>query len=1324
MAENMRKEKKSRTMVDAEPPRAASSDDDPEVRVRAKKRKAQDALGPRWSEKELEEFFKAYTDNKREKDWAKVAARCLQRTPEMVEALYNRNRTYLNNQSATEQGLVCLMTDYYFNLEASSGDEQGVSQNSRSSAQAPAEGGGAGGSGGGGASAVDDRMHALLHHVENERSHLGKGGAGDAPSAGHRDTGRAGTHTQDAGPQLAQRSPAGRRREAGARGGDARRPVATTQPPAASLHADKDMEEEGGVKEDGSRQGGQVVKRPRTRTPIATRKRTVSTRRGARAFTYLPDDGSRDDVNGDDHDHDREDSQVGGEDSRDGGGTEGGEDGASPSASWARSLARSNSHSLSAALLAAAEEGSLHDEDDVTGGRGGRQHLRTNGQGGHGGHGEDGRDLKSVWGGGGAAAVPTRARRPVGPSGMGSPTGGAAGGHVGPGRPPGGHVDGGKKELVSSRMAPWEKLGSSMAAKRQKLSRQLFSEKGSGSGLLDSLAAVAEDVLERGMGGASPPSPREAKWQPGRPRPPPLAPGAAKGPPRRKAQAGKVPAAPTSPSVPRRGAKPGAAPTSPRASPKQLVVRAGPKAHKLAPGAPNGATAIRSGPSKGDASAPGLSLDEQPKGGAGEEAGGWQESPQRKRSIPPKLRAKHKRAAEMERGEGGGHRGGMRRGAWRRGIRRVGRRRGPRRGMQGPGCAKTGTKAARPSRPRQVANAAAREARNPAWDAQTRLTHALSQKDFRNWCAREWFYPAIDAQWYLKNEFVDYLRHLELPNVTHLPRSVWGAIRGSLGRPRRFSQAFLDEERANLHMARESMRARLQQQQLGTGPREPYPLFVGQMVSVLRAGAREVAEGRIVAIRGTRVMVSLDRAGPQGEAVTEEVEDMDVMPTSSRAVAVRPGPSGAGREPPGPRTGPQHASDGGGGPGQTSSYFQIKANGSQESSLAVIENLQKSLSKKDELMAKLKKMNAEVEESKAIDPSGVVSETLRANNAGLLLELQKANREVEESLLTLRVRSKESSGGGSGSDAPGPSFSYRQSMRHSTLPSYIQTSGSGMAGSLVEAAVRAGDSSTWEELLVAAKQRARSLVASETAEMDRMRWMERPLVLPSAPHLLDRPGAIPVPAHFRPVPPPVPAAPSSVQAPGSAPAASSAVAAAASVGGGAGSGSTVEEGGLSSAAHVGSGAEAKQEEDGVDHTLASAPAGSAPASQGGAAATAGGPVGDAAGGEMVDEEEDDVDGGDEDDDDSPRMNDGMASHHMDKMRLADMIASCMATLLTIKNCSDNLLLAPEVASSLDQVMEWLRPHAPSNIHLFKEIEQLLITLKTQFLLNFESAVAI
>lgn len=158
-----------------------------------------------------------------------------------------------------------------------------------------------------------------------------------------------------------------------------------------------------------------------------------------------------------------------------------------------------------------------------------------------------------------------------------------------------------------------------------------------------------------------------------------------------------------------------------------------------------------------------------------------------------------------------------------------------------------------------------------------RLSHCLSSVKLRRWCAYEWFYSGIDLPWFEKNEFVEYLNHAHLGCVPRLTRAEWGVIRSSLGKPRRLSERFLQEEREKLEKYRESVRDIYNKMRSGDCDSVPVdlalPSYVGQKVIACHPTSREIHHGSILAVDQNRFRVQFDRP----ELGIEFVLDIDCM---------------------------------------------------------------------------------------------------------------------------------------------------------------------------------------------------------------------------------------------------------------------------------------------------------------------------------------------------------------------------------------------------------------------------------------------------------------
>ncbi|KAL5783706.1 hypothetical protein ACOSP7_008735 [Xanthoceras sorbifolium] len=161
-----------------------------------------------------------------------------------------------------------------------------------------------------------------------------------------------------------------------------------------------------------------------------------------------------------------------------------------------------------------------------------------------------------------------------------------------------------------------------------------------------------------------------------------------------------------------------------------------------------------------------------------------------------------------------------------------------------------------------------------------KLSCCLSSDLVRRWCTFEWFYSAIDYPWFANREFVGYLNHVGLGHIPRLTRVEWGVIRSSLGKPRRLSERFLQDEREKLQRYRESVRKHYAE--LRTGIREglprdlPRPLSVGQRVIAIHPKTRELHDGSVLTVDHDKCRVQFDRP----EIGVEFVMDIDCMPAN------------------------------------------------------------------------------------------------------------------------------------------------------------------------------------------------------------------------------------------------------------------------------------------------------------------------------------------------------------------------------------------------------------------------------------------------------------
>jgi hypothetical protein len=78
----------------------------------------------------------------------------------------------------------------------------------------------------------------------------------------------------------------------------------------------------------------------------------------------------------------------------------------------------------------------------------------------------------------------------------------------------------------------------------------------------------------------------------------------------------------------------------------------------------------------------------------------------------------------------------------------------------------------------------------------------------------EWFYSWIEKGFFLKNELNEIVDQLHLPHK--LTTMEWSLLRSAFGKPRRFSQKFVEEERIRLYRYREILRRLLKHRSRGS----------------------------------------------------------------------------------------------------------------------------------------------------------------------------------------------------------------------------------------------------------------------------------------------------------------------------------------------------------------------------------------------------------------------------------------------------------------------------------------------------------------------------
>ncbi|CAA0834815.1 Protein ALWAYS EARLY 3 [Striga hermonthica] len=330
-----------------------------------------------------------------------------------------------------------------------------------------------------------------------------------------------------------------------------------------------------------------------------------------------------------------------------------------------------------------------------------------------------------------------------------------------------------------------------------------------------------------------------------------------------------------------------------------------------------------------------------------------------------------------------------------------------------------------------------------------KLSSCLENPHLRRWCTYEWFYSAIDYPWFAKREFVEYLYHVGLGHMPRLTRVEWGVIRSSLGKPRRFSEQFLREEKQKLNQYRFSVRKHYSE--LRDGVREGLPtdlarpLSVGQRVIAIHPKTRELHDGSVLTVDHSRCRVQFHRR----ELGVEFVMDIDCMPLNPyenmpallgrQSIAVdnffenlsgmevneRPpefmklgpgdnvvnnnvisqlGPAGFLKH---TKVASANANSQSKNVSETSSYqqtsyFQIHA---KEADVRALTELTRALDRKDAVVMELRHLNDDVfENQKNGDSSLKESEPFKKHYAAVLIQLNEANDQVSSALYCLRQR--------------------------------------------------------------------------------------------------------------------------------------------------------------------------------------------------------------------------------------------------------------------------------------------------------------------------------
>ncbi|CAM6123269.1 unnamed protein product [Calypogeia fissa] len=581
------------------------------------------------------------------------------------------------------------------------------------------------------------------------------------------------------------------------------------------------------------------------------------------------------------------------------------------------------------------------------------------------------------------------------------------------------------------------------------------------------------------------------------------------------------------------------------------------------------------------------------------------------------------------------------------------------------------------------------------FNTKARLIHCLSPK-VRRWCMYEWFYSAIDLPWFAHNEFVEYLNHAGLGHVPRLTRVEWGVIRSSLGKPRRLSKSFLQEEREKLAKYRENVRTHYQELRNGVRDGLPLdlarPLTVGQRVIAKHPKTGQIHDGSILTVDRSRCRVQFDRTDLGVEFVMDidamPVHPLDNMPEIMRRkrtvldavdrqqedskldmksrVAISAG--GAARaalnerlERPGSmpelaaispiflnnliKTAQANSVDAVRFAKAASSEavavtqqalltqpYTPGLSQARESDIRALSQLGAALNKKEPLVVELRRMNVETQTYKD-------SEAFQRQYSSVVLQVKAANEEVLEAIKHLRNRNR-----------------YQDLLTPSWQRGISQVpSANGGPGPADGSLPGPPDSDTAiADIATTSKKHARAMVSVAVQSMSNLEEGEDPLVKIGGALDLIAKGNPPMEGKSAPGPT------SSTQ----------------------GFGSVMPVTFTASASQT----LAVNANGDIDKSadVHRAPAGDTP---------------------------------------TPNVEDTAKPEHVDRasrgegkeMILSELMASCVATLLMVQSLTERQFPAPEVALTLDTALESLRPQAAQNLFIFKDIEQQLEYIKAQIL---------
>lgn len=300
-----------------------------------------------------------------------------------------------------------------------------------------------------------------------------------------------------------------------------------------------------------------------------------------------------------------------------------------------------------------------------------------------------------------------------------------------------------------------------------------------------------------------------------------------------------------------------------------------------------------------------------------------------------------------------------------------------------------------------------------------RLRNLLKLPKAHKWVCYEWFYSNIDRTLFSgDNDFMICLKE-SFPELKcrELTRIEWTKIRRMMGKPRRCSQSFFEEERSELEKKRNKIRALQQRKPADISnykdlpPEIPLQLVIGTKVTArLRKPQDGLFTGSIDAVdtSNNTYRITFERQGLGTHSVPDyEVlsnEPPETITISSFQHKFRPR-----NVPPYPSTGLQSPALGGNlkyksdpllsgaeAPLKRTTYFEGTIGGFPVQLLKHMVLVNKILSVKRTKINCLKEMNSEAERFQSFGTD--MPEDFEKRYAGILIELEKLNKDLQKFL--------------------------------------------------------------------------------------------------------------------------------------------------------------------------------------------------------------------------------------------------------------------------------------------------------------------------------------